>query len=206
MAGEVRAPARSGMTLNFEYERHHTPPIWPTPRTAKTPPRTPTSRWTTSTGGVRRAVEFGATLAEFQPQDHVRALFDPDGHPFACSWRARQPAGARGSMGREPGRRARVPDPWSAAGPACGAPRAIDAAIFDAGGRTPAGTGRARRWRTAAAVGGAEEPETSADVALAWTPRGSPHYYRRPDPSEPPAPPADVQRTRCGGSSAGTRC
>ena len=25
---------------------------------------------------------LGATLAEFQPQDEVRVLFDPAGHPF----------------------------------------------------------------------------------------------------------------------------
>ena len=28
------------------------------------------------------AVEAGATLAAFQPQERVRVLFDPFGHPF----------------------------------------------------------------------------------------------------------------------------
>jgi hypothetical protein len=28
------------------------------------------------------AVESGATVAEFQPQDGVRVCLDPDGHPF----------------------------------------------------------------------------------------------------------------------------
>jgi hypothetical protein len=28
------------------------------------------------------AVELGATVAEFQPQEDVRVLFDPAGHPF----------------------------------------------------------------------------------------------------------------------------
>ena len=32
-----------------------------------------------------RAVEAGATLAAYQPQDDVRVLFDPAGHPF-CLW------------------------------------------------------------------------------------------------------------------------
>ena len=42
-------------------------------------------------GGDRRrsavevAVAAGATLAEFQPQDHVRVCLDPAGHPF-CLW------------------------------------------------------------------------------------------------------------------------
>ena len=31
---------------------------------------------------VRWAIELGATLAELQPQDDVRVLFDVDGHPF----------------------------------------------------------------------------------------------------------------------------
>jgi hypothetical protein len=31
---------------------------------------------------VDHALELGATLAEFQPQDDVRVLLDPAGHPF----------------------------------------------------------------------------------------------------------------------------
>ena len=31
---------------------------------------------------VRRAVADGATLAAFQPQEKVRVLLDPAGHPF----------------------------------------------------------------------------------------------------------------------------
>ena len=31
---------------------------------------------------VEHALELGATLAEFQPQDDVRVLLDPAGHPF----------------------------------------------------------------------------------------------------------------------------
>ena len=31
---------------------------------------------------VDHAVELGATIAEFQPQDDVRVLLDPAGHPF----------------------------------------------------------------------------------------------------------------------------
>ena len=46
--------------------------------------------------------------------------------------------------------------------------------------RTPAATARAGRWPTAACrSAGAEELERSPDVALAWTLRSSPHYYRR---------------------------
>jgi hypothetical protein len=31
---------------------------------------------------VDHAVAAGATVAGFQPQDHVRVCLDPDGHPF----------------------------------------------------------------------------------------------------------------------------
>jgi catechol 2,3-dioxygenase-like lactoylglutathione lyase family enzyme len=31
---------------------------------------------------VADAVALGATVADHQPQDHVRVLFDPAGHPF----------------------------------------------------------------------------------------------------------------------------
>jgi hypothetical protein len=34
------------------------------------------------TAAVEHAVELGATVAEFQPQDDVRVLLDPAGHPF----------------------------------------------------------------------------------------------------------------------------
>ncbi len=33
-------------------------------------------------GAVEHAIACGATLAEFQPQDDVRVLHDPVGHPF----------------------------------------------------------------------------------------------------------------------------
>jgi hypothetical protein len=31
---------------------------------------------------VAHAVELGARQADFQPQDDVRVMLDPDGHPF----------------------------------------------------------------------------------------------------------------------------
>ena len=32
--------------------------------------------------GVAWALEAGATEAEYQPQEHVRVMLDPAGHPF----------------------------------------------------------------------------------------------------------------------------
>ena len=34
---------------------------------------------------VESAIEAGATVAEYQPQPHVKVMFDPAGHPFSCS-------------------------------------------------------------------------------------------------------------------------
>ena len=31
---------------------------------------------------VKHALDAGASLAEYQPQERVRVLFDPAGHPF----------------------------------------------------------------------------------------------------------------------------
>ena len=36
-------------------------------------------------GALAFALECGATVAEFQPQDDVRVCLDPAGHPF-CLW------------------------------------------------------------------------------------------------------------------------
>ena len=33
-------------------------------------------------GATEDAVALGARLAEFQPQEDVRVLIDPEGHPF----------------------------------------------------------------------------------------------------------------------------
>jgi predicted enzyme related to lactoylglutathione lyase len=35
---------------------------------------------------VEEAVALGATVSEEQPQENVRVLFDPAGHPFCLCW------------------------------------------------------------------------------------------------------------------------
>jgi len=79
---QVRPPAGAGMTLNFEYERHHSRPTWPSTAEDQVATQHLDIEVDDLEAGVTRAVELGATLAEFQPQDDVRVLFDPDGHPF----------------------------------------------------------------------------------------------------------------------------
>jgi len=79
---QVRPPARSGLTLNFEYERYFTRPTWPSTAGGQRATQHLDIEVDELEAGVSWAVELGATLAEFQPQDDVRVLFDPDGHPF----------------------------------------------------------------------------------------------------------------------------
>ncbi|WP_323377142.1 VOC family protein [Streptomyces smaragdinus] len=42
---------------------------------------------------VAEAVTLGATVAEFQPQESVRVLFDPAGHPFCLRGRVATASG-----------------------------------------------------------------------------------------------------------------
>src|SRR5690606_46645 len=73
--------------INLEYEQEYTPPVWPSvpgQQRVTTHLDIPTGDLE---GSMRRAVEAGARPAEFQPQDDVRVLLDPAGHPF-CLFRS----------------------------------------------------------------------------------------------------------------------
>jgi catechol 2,3-dioxygenase-like lactoylglutathione lyase family enzyme len=80
---QIRPPAgQSGPTLNFEYEAEFTRPVWPAVESGQNA----TQHLDIVVGdldeAVRWAMEAGAILADFQPQEDVRVMFDPDGHPF----------------------------------------------------------------------------------------------------------------------------
>lgn len=79
---QVKPPDGAGMTLNFEYERYFTRPTWPSTEDSQNPTQHLDIQVDDLEASVRWAVSLGATLAEFQPQDDVRVLFDLDGHPF----------------------------------------------------------------------------------------------------------------------------
>lgn len=79
---QVRPPDGSGLTLNFEYERYFTRPTWPSNKDGQNATQHLDIAVDDLDAGVSWAVEIGATLAEFQPQDDVRVLCDLDGHPF----------------------------------------------------------------------------------------------------------------------------
>ena len=80
---QLRPPAgQSGPTLNFEYEASYERPAWPS-----VPGRQHiTEHLDIAVGDLGAAVAWatdaGATLSDFQPQERVRVMFDPDGHTF----------------------------------------------------------------------------------------------------------------------------
>ena len=71
-----------GAGLSFQIEKDHVRPAWPAG------PDDPQMQVHLDIevddleSGVARALELGAEQATFQPQEHVRVLLDPAGHPF----------------------------------------------------------------------------------------------------------------------------
>jgi len=80
---QIRSPDGSrGPTLNFEYEKQWTPPTWPSEPGEQHATQHLDIRVSDLDAAVERAVSAGASLAPVQPQERVRVLFDPAGHPF----------------------------------------------------------------------------------------------------------------------------
>jgi catechol 2,3-dioxygenase-like lactoylglutathione lyase family enzyme len=75
-------PSSGGTGLSFQLEPDFVAPVWPA---------TPGEQQMTAhldiavanvTEAMDWAIDAGATLAAFQPQDGVRVMLDPVGHPF----------------------------------------------------------------------------------------------------------------------------
>lgn len=80
---QIRPPeGESGPTLNFEYEQNFRRPVWPSVPGEQTASQHLDIAVSDLDAAVEWAVAQGATVAGFQPQDDVRVMFDPDGHPF----------------------------------------------------------------------------------------------------------------------------
>ena len=75
-----------GPTLNFEGERRFRRPGWPSVEGGQNATQHLDIRVQDLDAATEWAVSVGAVLADFQPQDDVRVLFDPSGHPF-CLFR-----------------------------------------------------------------------------------------------------------------------
>jgi len=71
-----------GPGLSFQLEERHVPPVWPA---GDADPRMQLHldvQVDDLAAAVEFAVSLGARVAAFQPQDDVRVLLDPAGHPF----------------------------------------------------------------------------------------------------------------------------
>ena len=80
---QVRTTSDRGtITLNFEYESQWQTPTWP----SEPGKQHITQHLDIHVDDLKRAtdwaLECGATLARYQPQDDVRVMIDPAGHPF----------------------------------------------------------------------------------------------------------------------------
>jgi catechol 2,3-dioxygenase-like lactoylglutathione lyase family enzyme len=71
-----------GPTLNFEYEAHYTRPVWPSEPGQQSIMEHLDIAVKDLDAAVAWAIDAGATLADHQPQDDVRVLYDPAGHAF----------------------------------------------------------------------------------------------------------------------------
>jgi catechol 2,3-dioxygenase-like lactoylglutathione lyase family enzyme len=78
-------PADGGAGLSFQAEEEHHPPAWPAgPGDQQMQMHLDIEVDDLDAAGAH-AIAAGAVLADFQPQDDVRVLLDPAGHPF-CLW------------------------------------------------------------------------------------------------------------------------
>jgi catechol 2,3-dioxygenase-like lactoylglutathione lyase family enzyme len=80
---QIRPPTgEDGPRLSFEYEAKFTRPVWP----ATDGGQNATQHLDIAVGDldetVRWAIAAGAVLAAVQPQEDVRVMLDPAGHPF----------------------------------------------------------------------------------------------------------------------------
>jgi len=71
-----------GTGLSFQSEPDHVPPVWPASPDEQQMIMHLDIGVDDLDNGVAWAIETGAILADYQPQDGVRVMLDPAGHPF----------------------------------------------------------------------------------------------------------------------------
>lgn len=77
----VAAP-QEGIYLVFQQADDYRPPVWPPVDGAQRPMMHFDFQVGDLDSAVADAVALGASVAPVQPQDNVRVLLDPAGHPF----------------------------------------------------------------------------------------------------------------------------
>ena len=75
-------PPTGGTGLSFQYEPEYVPLSWPAVSGEQQMMMHLDIAVANLNEGVTWARDKGAALADHQPQEHVRVMLDPDGHPF----------------------------------------------------------------------------------------------------------------------------
>ncbi|MFD4631302.1 VOC family protein [Streptomyces sp. NPDC058284] len=78
----LQAPEQGRPCLSFQLEADHTPPVWPQGPDTQQMQAHLDLEVDDLAAETERARALGATLEEHQPQNDVRVLRDPQGHPF----------------------------------------------------------------------------------------------------------------------------
>ena len=78
-------PPGGGAGLSFQSEPAYVRPKWPSSRDRQQMMLHLDIEVADLDAAVEYAVRCGAQVAEFQPQERVRVMLDPAGHPF-CLW------------------------------------------------------------------------------------------------------------------------
>lgn len=78
---KLRSPS-GDMKIELQYEQHFVRPTWPTAAGEQQMMMHLDIGVADLEAGVAWAVEAGATVAAHQPQQDVRVMLDPAGHPF----------------------------------------------------------------------------------------------------------------------------
>src|SRR5262245_12683153 len=80
--GAAIGPAEGVAYLAFQLESRYVRPVWPAADGQPLMMSHLDFEVSDLAAAVEHALELGAVLAEFQPQDNVRVMLDPAGHPF----------------------------------------------------------------------------------------------------------------------------
>lgn len=75
-------PPSDGTGLSFSLAEDYVRPVWPASPDEQQMMMHLDISVESLEAGVAWARDAGALLADFQPQEHVRVMLDPDGHPF----------------------------------------------------------------------------------------------------------------------------
>jgi catechol 2,3-dioxygenase-like lactoylglutathione lyase family enzyme len=76
------APPGGVAYLGFQTSPEYVRPIWPAAKGSQQMMMHLDLEVSDLEAAMAHALELGAAKAEYQPQDNVRVLLDPDGHPF----------------------------------------------------------------------------------------------------------------------------